>query len=67
MSEGGGLFGTEPIDWFNGGLFDSADVLPLIVVEIELVQRVSQLDWSQVEPGGPCSCLVQGISRSRLR
>jgi hypothetical protein len=50
MSQGGGLFGTEPIDWFNGGLFDGADVLPLTVVEIGLVQRVSRLDWSQVEP-----------------
>jgi hypothetical protein len=50
MSEGGGLFGAERIDWFNGGLFDSADVLPLTRDEIELVQRVSRLDWSQVEP-----------------
>jgi type II restriction/modification system DNA methylase subunit YeeA len=50
MSDGGGLFGAEPVDWFNGGLFDSADVLPLTAAEIGLVQRVSQLDWSQVEP-----------------
>jgi hypothetical protein len=50
MSKGGGLVGAEPIDWFNGGLFDSADVLPLTGVEIGLVQRVSRLDWSQVEP-----------------
>lgn len=50
MSEGGGLFGAEPIDWFNGGLFDGADVLPLTAAEIGLVQRVSRLDWSQVEP-----------------
>jgi type II restriction/modification system DNA methylase subunit YeeA len=50
MSNGGGLFGVERIDWFNGGLFDGADVLPLTVDEIKLVQRVSRLDWSQVEP-----------------
>ena len=50
MSQGGGLFGTEPIDWFNGGLFDNVDVLPLIAAEIGLVERVSRLDWSQVEP-----------------
>jgi SAM-dependent methyltransferase len=50
MAQGGGLFGAEPIDWFNGGLFDDADVLPLTRAEIELVQRVSRLDWSQVEP-----------------
>lgn len=50
MSQGGGLFGVEHIDWFNGGLFDDADVLPLTGAEMGLVGRVSRLDWSQVEP-----------------
>jgi hypothetical protein len=50
MSQGGGLFGVERIDWFNGGLFDDADVLPLTGDEIKLVAQVSRLDWSQVEP-----------------
>jgi hypothetical protein len=46
MSQGGGLFGAERIDWFNGGLFDDADVLPLTTDEIKLVAQVSRLDWS---------------------
>jgi len=46
----GGLFGAQPIDWFNGGLFDDARVLALDADEIALVDRVSRLDWSQVEP-----------------
>ena len=50
MSHGGGLFGAERIEWFNGGLFDSGAVLPLTQTEIEVVDRVSRLDWSQVEP-----------------
>jgi hypothetical protein len=50
MSRGGGLFGAERIEWFNGGLFDSGAVLPLTQAEIEVVDRVSRLDWSQVEP-----------------
>jgi type II restriction/modification system DNA methylase subunit YeeA len=50
MAEGGGLFGAERIEWFNGGLFDSAAVLALSREEIALVDRVSRLDWSQVEP-----------------
>ena len=50
MSSGAGLFGAEHIQWFNGGLFDGADVLPLTAVEIKLIQKVSRLDWSQVEP-----------------
>ena len=50
MADHGGLFGVERIDWFDGGLFDDADVLPLTATEIRLVERVSKLDWSQVEP-----------------
>lgn len=50
MAQGGGLFGAEHIDWFNGGLFDSGDVLPLVAEEIKVVDQVSRLDWSQVEP-----------------
>ena len=50
MSQSGGLFGAERIEWFNGGLFDGAEVLPLSKDHVELVQSVSRLDWSQVEP-----------------
>lgn len=50
MADKGGLFGVDRIDWFNGGLFDSAAVLPLTREEITLIERVSRLDWSQVEP-----------------
>ena len=39
MAHGGGLFGTEEIDWFNGGLFDSGDVLPLTGAEISDAAR----------------------------
>lgn len=50
MAHGGGLFGAERIDWFNGGLFDSGDVLPLAAEEIKIIDQASHLDWSQVEP-----------------
>lgn len=50
MSYEGGLFGAERIEWFNGGLFDGGDVLPLTSDELALIERVSRLDWSQVEP-----------------
>ena len=50
MADKGGLFGVDRIDWFNGGLFDNALVLPLDRDEIALVERASRLDWSQVEP-----------------
>jgi predicted RecB family nuclease/type II restriction/modification system DNA methylase subunit YeeA len=50
MSDQGGRFGAEQIQWFNGGLFDGDDVLPLDIGDAEMIRRVSLLDWSQVEP-----------------
>ncbi len=49
-AEPGGTFGPLPIQWFNGGLFDGPDVLPLTTEQIDVITRVSLLDWSQVEP-----------------
>ena len=49
-TQSGGVFGTQLIQWFNGGLFDGADVLPLTTEQIDVIVEVSLLDWSQVEP-----------------
>jgi hypothetical protein len=50
MASGGGMFGVERIDWFNGGLFDSAEVLTLTTPEIGLLVEVGHLDWGRIEP-----------------
>ena len=50
MATDGGLFGTEEIDWFNGGLFDSAEVIPLVGSEITTLLEVSRLNWALIEP-----------------
>ena len=65
MSKAGGLFGAERIQWFNGGLFDGADVLPMEVGEIDLVRKVSELDWSQVEPSIFGTLFVRGLDPDR--
>src|SRR5450756_1104433 len=65
MASGGGLFGVERIEWFNGGLFDSAVVLPLTDDEIALVDRVSRLDWSQVEPAIFGTLFERGLDPSK--
>ncbi len=46
----GGLVGIEPVDWFNGGLFDDATVLPLERADIETALAASNLDWSEIDP-----------------
>lgn len=43
-------FGTERIDWFNGGLFADDSVLPLEQQDIELLLSVAEKDWSNIEP-----------------
>ena len=46
----GGLVGFEPVDWFNGGLFDDAAALPLEKSDIQTVLAASRLDWSEIDP-----------------
>ena len=46
----GGRVGFETVAWFNGGLFDDADALPLERSDIETVMAASDLDWSEVDP-----------------
>lgn len=65
MSDHGGLFGAEPIQWFNGGLFDGGQVLPLAAEEIKLIDQVSRLDWSQVEPAIFGTLFERGLDPSK--
>ena len=65
MSDHGGLFGAERIHWFNGGLFDGGQVLPLTTEEIKLVDQVSRLDWSQVEPAIFGTLFERGLDPSK--
>ncbi len=46
----GGDFALEDIHWFNGGLFENVQVLPLNVAEIHMLHEAAKLDWSGIEP-----------------
>lgn len=50
MSKKGGKVGFTQIEWFNGGLFDSDDVLPLEWEDLDDLKRASALDWSDIAP-----------------
>ena len=65
MSAEGGLFGAEQIQWFNGGLFDGADVIRLETGDIDVVRSVSELDWSEVEPSIFGTLFVRGLDPDR--
>jgi type II restriction/modification system DNA methylase subunit YeeA len=46
----GGDFALEDIHWFNGGLFEEIEVLPLDSAEIKILYEAAKLDWSGIEP-----------------
>jgi type II restriction/modification system DNA methylase subunit YeeA len=46
----GGWFGADPIRHINGHLFDDAQVLDLDSDSLDILWRVSGLDWSQIKP-----------------
>ncbi len=46
----GGDFGSDPILWFNGGLFDDAPALPLRSADVHAMLITAQFDWGAVEP-----------------
>ena len=50
MAHEGGTFGTDWIDWFDGGLFDDAPSIPLRADEIRVIRDAAELEWASVEP-----------------
>jgi type II restriction/modification system DNA methylase subunit YeeA len=46
----GGYVGFEPVEWFNGGLFDTDEALPLTWEDLDDLIRATQLDWSDIDP-----------------
>ena len=46
----GGVFGPEYVEWFNGGLFDDDEAVPLEREDIAQLLRAAELDWSDLEP-----------------
>jgi hypothetical protein len=50
MATQGSAVGFEQVAWFNGGLFDSDDALPLDKPAIQHTLSAAQLDWSEIDP-----------------
>ncbi|MCX8146761.1 MAG: N-6 DNA methylase, partial [Azovibrio sp.] len=46
----GGEFLLEDIAWFNGGLFETIEPLPLEAGEVAALLEAAKMDWSQIEP-----------------
>ena len=46
----GGRIGFEAVAWFNGGLFDDNETLPLERTQIDVALKAAALDWSEIDP-----------------
>jgi type II restriction/modification system DNA methylase subunit YeeA len=46
----GGRIGFERVDWFNGGLFDDDNALPLTREDIALIREAAGRDWAEIDP-----------------
>ena len=63
--EGSRFFGTQRIEWFNGGLFDDDSALGFTREELRIVRDASSLDWSQVEPAILGTLFERGLDPSK--
>jgi hypothetical protein len=61
----GGMFGVEEVDWFNGGLFDTDEVLPLEREEVLRLHALSKLNWSGIEPSIFGTLFERGLDPSK--
>ena len=50
MANRNGRFGTARSRWFNGGLFDDDDVLPLGIGAVRNLMTAARLDWKAIDP-----------------
>ena len=64
-SKGGGNFGTDHIEWFNGSLFDGAEVIPLEKPELDVLAKVAKLDWAEIEPAIFGTLFERGLDPDR--
>jgi hypothetical protein len=48
--QSGGWVGFEHVEWFNGGLFDTNEALPLDQHDIARALKAARLDWSEIDP-----------------
>lgn len=61
----GGPVGFESVPWFNGGLFNDDEALPLGRDEIELVHKAAKLFWADIDPSILGTLFERGLDPSK--
>jgi len=65
MAKQGGKVGYDPIEWFNGGLFDDDDALPLEAADIRAALSAAEQDWSNIDPSIMGTLFERGLDPSK--
>ncbi len=50
MAQPDGSVGFDPVDWFNGGLFEDDQALPLTTADVKDLLKAARRDWSAIDP-----------------
>ena len=61
----GGYFGADKILYFNGGLFDDDNVLPLDTADMDIIAGIDALDWGAIEPSIFGTLFERGLDPSK--
>ena len=61
----GGAVGFEEIPWFNGGLFDSDEALPMDRDDVALALKAAKLDWQDIDPSILGTLFERGLDPSK--
>lgn len=61
----GGPVGFETVPWFNGGLFDDDEALPLDRYDTEIVYKAAKLYWADIDPSILGTLFERGLDPSK--
>ena len=64
--QSGGRVGFEHVEWFNGGLFDTNEALPLDQHDIARALKAARLDWSEIDPSIFGTLFERGLDPDKL-
>ena len=65
MATKGGIIDFEPIDWFNGGLFEDGSALPLTEQDIRIALEAAKQNWSEINPSIMGTLFERGLDPSK--
>lgn len=61
----GGPVGFETVPWFNGGLFDDDNALPLDREDVGLINKAAKLYWADIDPSILGTLFERGLDPSK--